>query len=321
VNGCARRWSRGAEANHDRRTPLQPVRWLAVAILLSGCFIGSPLRADPAACGATGAVLVHPEVRGVYVDAVAQLVTGLERGGVDDLSVCTWADFEAMTAPERAARIFTLGDKVTAKLARIGDPATLIGLLVTRLRPGMPAGLSLFADPHPVIERIQVLQPAIRALHLVYLADVPADAVARVRSAARQAGLAWETTAVASVREAARAIERLKTDGDPTTAVWFHTGVLGLNPDVLIPPLVRIGWDRRLFVVADDAAYVERGVLMSVSADLEALGALAARAVTGGWSGLRDAAALRWGVNRRTAAALGVDGRLRLRPVPDFVYE
>jgi len=73
--------------------------------------------------------------------------------------------------------------------------------------------------------------------------------------------------------------------------------------------------------VADDAAYVERGILMSVSPDLDALGDLAARAAVRHGSGLRDVTKVQWGVNRRTAIALGVEGRTRRGTAPDFVYE
>jgi ABC-type uncharacterized transport system substrate-binding protein len=158
-------------------------------------------------------------------------------------------------------------------------------------------------------------------VHLVHLAEAPRAAIAKARAAAERTGLQWQATPVASVGDAARAIERLKSTGAADAAVWFHNGVLGLNPEVLIPALVRISWNRQLFVVADDAAYVERGILMSVSPDLEALGALAAGAAVRNGAGLRDATAVQWGVNRRTAVALGVEGRVRRGPSPDFVYE
>jgi putative ABC transport system substrate-binding protein len=293
---------------------------LAVGLLFTSLLLCPPASADSGACRAARAVLVHPEVRGVYRDAVRQIAAGLERGGVSDLAVCSLSGYRGIDGAGGDAVVFAVGDRVAAEVAEAAASAVL-GLLVTGLQRSLRWGVSLFADPGAVITRIRALKPDVSALHLVHLAQAPASAISRARSAARRAGLAWEATPVSSVRDAARAIERLKSAGAAGTAVWFHNGVLGLNPDVLIPPLVRISWNRGVFVVADDAAYVERGVLMSVSPDLQELGAMAARAAERGSEGLHDTAAVQWGVNRRTAGALGVEGRVRRGPAPDFVYE
>jgi len=289
-------------------------------VLVLSQFDGPPAWAESAACRPASATLVHPEVRGVYREAVERIAAGLERGGIGDLAVCSLSDFKTLNAPEGVAMIFAIGDRVAAEVADAGFTA-VVGLLVTRLHRSMRWGASLFADPSAVISRIRGLTPDVAAVHLVHLAEAPGAAIAKARAAVQRAGLQWQATPVASVGDAARAIERLKATGTADAAVWFHNGVLGLNPDVLIPPLVRISWNRQLFVVADDAAYVERGILMSVSPDLEALGRFAAGAAVGNAAGLRDATAVQWGVNRRTAVALGVEGRVRRGPSPDFVYE
>ena len=291
---------------------------MALIVSLMCC---PPVSADGETCRAAAAVLVHPEVRGVYVDAVGKIAAGLERAGVNDLGICSLTEFQTINGLASDVVVYPLGDTVTAAVARARRSATVYGLLVTRLTHSVRGGMSLFVDPNAVIERVLALQPGIASLHLVHLAEAPAGAITRARSAARSAGLNWQETAVSSVRDAARVIEQLKASGTGDTAVWFHNGVLGLNPDVLIPPLVRISWNRGVFVVADDAAYVERGILMSVSPDLEALGAEAARAARRNGSGLRDPGAVQWGVNRRTAVALGVEGQVRKGPSPDFVYE
>ncbi|MCF7990925.1 MAG: hypothetical protein K9M02_10825 [Thiohalocapsa sp.] len=291
---------------------------MSLIVLLLFC---QGVAAGTGTCRAGAAVLVHPEVRGVYVDALERIAAGLEREGESDLGICSLVEFKGLDGLMRDAVVYALGDTVTAEVAAASRPAAVVGLLVTELPPSVRQGVSLFADPGAVIERLLALQPDIASLHLVHLAEVPADAIARARSAATSAGLQWQSTAISSVRDAARAIEQLKSRAGNDAAVWFHNGVLGLNPDVLIPALVRISWNRGLVVVADDAAYVERGILMSVSPDLEAVGALAARAARLNGPGLRDSAAVQWGVNRRTAVALGVEGQLRRRPAPDFVYE
>jgi hypothetical protein len=279
-----------------------------------------PVAADSRACRPERVTLVHPAVRGVYQEAVEQIAVGLARGGVGDLAVCSLSDFKTLSPPGAGAVIFAIGDRVAAEVADAGS-AAVVGLLVTRLHPSMQWGVSLFADPGAVIRRIRALKPDVAGVHLVHLTAAPGDAIGKTRAAVEGAGLQWQATPVASVRDAARAIEQLKSTGTADAAVWFHNGVLGLNPDVLIPPLVRISWNRQLFVVADDAAYVERGILMSVSPDLDALGDLAAGAAVRHGSGLRDVTKVQWGVNRRTAVALGVEGRVRRGTAPDFVYE
>lgn len=77
---------------------------------------------------------------------------------------------------------------------------------------------------------------------------------------------------------------------------------------MLVPNLVRIGWERGLPVVADEAGYVERGILLAVTHDYQALGRHTDRlAAAAREPGLIYSTATRRTLNGRTAAAMGIE--------------
>lgn len=172
-----------------------------------------------------------------------------------------------------------------------------------------------------MLDDILALRPATRSLQFVHLARIPAAIVERVRTLAHQRGIDFEPVAVSSVRAAAQAIERLKTSPAAATLVWFHKGVLGLNPDVLVPNLVRVSWAKRLPVVADEVDYVRRGILLTVTHDYRALGRRAAKLLAAREPGLVYSTATRRILNGRTTAVMGIRFKADDERRFDYVHE
>jgi len=240
---------------------------IATCLLLSAPSVhaADALPAASESCYDTQTILVLPRLNPTYRQTVADIIAGIRAAGLGELAVCPLREFESPGSAFEPTTIFALGDQVASALAAKSGKARVIALLVQKLPPPVDSGISLFLDPARVLDDILSLHPATRSLHFVHRARIPAAIVDRVRDLAHQRGIDFEPVAVSSLRSAAQAIERLKTIPATGAIVWFHKGVLGLNPDILVPNLVRISWARDLPVVADRVDYVQRGVLLAVS--------------------------------------------------------
>jgi len=142
-----------------------------------------------------------------------------------------------------------------------------------------------------------------------------------VRALAGKRGSDFEPVAVSSLRSAAQAIEQFKTIPATGAIVWFHKGVLGLNPDILVPNLVRISWARDLPIVADRVDYVQRGILLAVSPDYQAFGRRAAKLSAAREPGLIYLPATCWALHVRSAALIGIELQTDDEWRFDYVHE
>lgn len=255
-------------------------------------------------------MLIHPEIGAAYAEVVSQLNEGLAQGVRGPIGVCSITGLSGRSGPTPTTQVVAVGDSAYDAARRAYPKASVVPILVQALPPDTGAGLSRFIDPAQVLAQLHDLAPATQGLVFIHREDVPPDLVRRASAAATAEGLRWEPIAVDGLQAAARAIETLKGRATPDTAVWFHRGVLALNPDILVPPLVRASWDRQFPVVSDDADLVERGLLFALTPDYRWLGRAAAERLARGTHGLSDIQGVRRVINLRTARALG----LRVRP-------
>jgi hypothetical protein len=278
-----------------------------VGLLLGWALLGlAGGRPAQAACQEASLMLVHPTVSAPYATVIAQLQAGLAEGADTPIGVCTPEDLAGRGWPRQPRQVVTVGAEADAAARTAFPTATRLPILVRTLPPEASQGLSLFIAPGLVLATLHRLVPTLEAVTFVHRPDLPADWLARAAQAAAAQGLRWNPLAVDGLPAAAQAIETLPTEVGPHTAVWFHRGVLELNPDILLPPLVRRSWDARIPVVADDAEAVARGLLLALTPDYPALGRAAAAQVRQAGTGLADLTTVRRVLNRRTAQAIGL---------------
>lgn len=277
--------------------------WLAGLVLLAA-WGARPLPA--AECRETPLMLVHPVVSAAYEPIITQLAAGLMSDTTAPSAVCTLPELDRYRGSTVPRHLVAVGESAYAA-ARQAFPQARVWPILLQERPaGADRGLSRFVAPALVVAELHTLSPAIETLVFVYRATVPDAVVQQARAAAQARGLAWEAIAVDDLRAAARAIEQVRQQATPTRAVWLHRDVLALNPDILIPPLVRRSWEIGFPVASDDADSVERGLLLALTPDYRALGrALAAWPTQEPAPGWRDIDTVRRVLNRRTARAIG----------------
>jgi len=291
------------------RTFLGRARGTSLAMVLMTGLLMLPETARSvlgAACRDATLMLIHPEVSPPYDAAINQLEEGLAQVAGETVGVCTVGELASRSWSPLARQVAAVGESAYAAARQRFPSATVLPILVRELPAGASSGLSRFIAPGLVLKELRALSPTTRVLYFIYLREVPSDLVGRATQAARAPGLRWEPIAVGSLREAARAIETIRMDAGFDTAVWFHRGVLALNADVLVPPIVRLSWDRRFPVFTEDAEAVGRGLLFSLTPDYRLVGQAVAAQLRHDGAGLADIQAVRRLLNRRTARAIGL---------------
>jgi hypothetical protein len=299
------------------------VRILVLCALLLWALLLPPLagRALAAPCTEAPLMLIHPEVSAPYDEAIRQIGEGLTDVLGEPIGVCPLSELGARRGRKGQRRVVAVGGPAHAAAERAFPDATLLPILMRGLPPGAQQGLSLYIDPNMVLAQLRALAPDTDVLVFVYRKDVPADLLARAERSAATLRMDWMPIPVDTLREAAQAVQTIKTRATRRTAVWFHRGVLALNPDILVPQIVRLSWDVGFPVCADDADAVARGLLFALTPDYRQVGRVAAERLVAGGTGLADLHGVRRVLNRRTARAIGLAVRPADEEAFDHVYD
>lgn len=283
-------------------------RWrlaLVVFTLLAGLGAVRPLLA--ASCEEAPLMLVHPALSDAYEPIIAQLVAGLTPDNGSPPGVCAVDALSPSAESDAPRQVVAVGEHAYAAARQAFPRAQVQPILVRTLPATALQGLSRFVAPALVIAELRALSPASETLVFVHRRTVPERLIQQAHEAAQAQGLGWETITVGDLREAALAIERIRQAATPTRAIWVHRDVLSLNPDILIPPLVRRSWEVGFPVISDDADSVERGLLFGLTPDYRALGrAVAVWPHPDHPPGLTDIQWVQRVFNRRTARAIGL---------------
>jgi len=296
--------------------------WIGSALLrwLSALALFVPLAAVASACTDAPLLLVHPKVTSVYEDAIAQLAQGLEEARRERVGVCAIDDLPKRPVPTEPKAVVAVGEKaVDAAAAVFRTP--IVAVLVRDLPPGARRGLSLFIAPDLFLRQLRALSPETRTVRFVHRADAPSAVVDAAEAAARALGMRLVPQAVSTIREAALAVEMVLGQAEAGEAFWFHRGVLAMNPEILLPKIVRLSWERRVPVFDEEAEYVARGLLFALTHDYLELGRAAAAMIEDAATGIVFATQAKRILNGRTARAIGIPPRVVQEQSFNYVYE
>ncbi|MFG6431002.1 ABC transporter substrate binding protein [Roseateles sp. LYH14W] len=305
----------GSPAHATRRALLRQALGGAVALAGSG--------AVAAELGRSLAV-VYPELGEPFRQVFASILEGIEDklgGPVASVAMASNAN-PALVADDIRKRDLQVliglgrgGMRVASALA--GEMPVLVGCVVSVQEAearSFPVH-TLAPDPALMLGRLKRLRPGTRRVHLVCDPKLNAWLVRLAREAARAEGLELLAQEVVNQAEALRAYTQLLAAADPARdALWLPQDPTSVDDGIVLPLVLKEGWNRNIAVFSSHLAHVRRGALFSLYPDNHELGrtlaASAQRLVAGSRTGMTGVLPLRQAraaINIRTAAHLGID--------------
>ncbi|WP_295445558.1 ABC transporter substrate binding protein [uncultured Thiodictyon sp.] len=272
-------------------------------------------------CPSTPIVLVYPKISRLYEDVIAQIKKGLQEVVHAEVGVCSIDGLPSSTQDSDSKAIIAIGESAFAASIHAYHKTTVVPILVRELPPGAQSGISLFLDPRIYIQQLLELSPEVKTVTLIYRDDIPRSFLETVKAAAAAHNLRFSAMSVATIRDAALAVESVMRSAGPGDGVWFQRGVLGMNADILVPKIVGLSWEKKVPVFTDEADYVARGMLFALTQDYLAIGRTVANLIDSTGQGLRYAPGPKRVLNRRTAQAIGIALRTAQEKAFDYVYQ
>lgn len=280
--------------------------------------------AAPAADGARGLVVVHPELGDPFRQVFAAILDGMaDRLGapVANLAVAGQANLAQVTDDIRRRDVQVLvglgrgGLRIAAALS--GELSVMAGCVISVQEEearSFPIH-TLAPDPTLLMARLRRLRPGVRRVHLVFDPRLNGWLVKLAREAARAEGLELLAQEATEQAGALRLYAALLAGADPARdAVWLPQDPTTVDDNAVLPLVLREGWNRNIAVFSSHVAHVRRGALFALYPDNRelgrALGAAAQRLAAVPRASVQGVLPLRQtlaAINVRTAAHLGLD--------------
>lgn len=257
-------------------------------------------------------VVVYPEARGPLREVFRNIVQGIEsQASVKSLMLTKNSSAQELNAwlqTEQASRVIALGRQAVSSLESLSPkPSVVVGAV--RLPPDAGQGVSLVLQPRQLFNRLQLLAPKVRQVHVVYLQSSSDWLMSIAKQDAKLVGLDLVLYPVTDLRQGvARYVELLPKLSLPQDALWLPFDEVAQDQQVVLPMVLQAAWEQRFIVFSENLAQVERGVLFALYPDDLALGQRLASMASQPASQqrielLQD---VRWALNTRTAMHLGV---------------
>lgn len=294
----------------------------ALLPILFGALIAIPDASSAASCLTAQNVFVYPDTIPATNPAIETLSATFAEELQDPIGVCTEKELAERSASAPIRNVFALGDRVAAEAARKFPSADTIPMLVTTLPANTTRGVSIYVSPFAVIERVCSMFVDIEGVEFIHRSSVPNYVLVHLDEAAKRCSLKVTRTRVDTISEAAKAVENALRNPRKRVAVWFNRGVIELNADLLIPNIVRFSWSNGASVIAEDAEYIKRGILVGFFQDYRYVARKAiALSRDKAKQGLVYAEMPKSALNKRTSNALGLSRKSTMDETFDHVYK
>jgi putative ABC transport system substrate-binding protein len=292
---------------------------------LVGCgVVGLAAASGLGAQTTLGAVAVlFPDVDEPFRSVFYQIVEGIEDrlpGRVVRSALVarqTPADLTDELQRREVRLVIALGRQGLHMAIKLDDrwPVVLGGVLgVPQTAPRVFAVHSLAPYPGATFGSWRQLMPTAQRVHVVFDPHQNAWLMKLAREAARQQGLELNALEAQDLTSSLRQHELLLAGMDPKReALWLLQDATTVDESAVLPLVLREAWKRQLVLMASSLAHVKRGALLAPFPDNRSMGRALAesalRQMAGGKApdGVLPLRELRYAVNSRTAAHLGLD--------------
>jgi len=174
--------------------------------------------------------------------------------------------------------------------------------------------ISYHPSPKIIYHHLKSLFPKINVLYVVFSQQGNDWVKSVALSDARDSGIELVVIEKHNLRESAKAIRGVMEDINPETeAIWVVPDRAVIDDKVIVPYLLREAWKKKVVVISNSIAHVDRGMLFALYPDNVKLGELMVeisdQLVAETYKGPRVQTLnrLKYAINVRTAKHLGLD--------------
>lgn len=290
------------------------VFWLTLVGLISMGFL-CQAGAVTVAKSAVNLVIIYPEVREPFARVFEEVVRGAEEGYQQKVRRVSMAENQSpvdfVHVLDQSSPVLVLGNRLARQVTEHNaDRDLIVGAVSTEYTDVF--GITLIPDAAVIANKLPVLVPGIKTVHIVTNAENNLLDFDRATEALSQQGIQLSIYQAEDIRVAAKVYRDLMQTLDKEDAVWILPKGSFMN-NAMLAILLHESWEKHFVVFSSNPVHVKRGALFSIYPNNYkmglSLGRLAQDIVQGN-SPQRQMQALEdvfVTVNERTSNHLGID--------------
>jgi len=189
------------------------------------------------------------------------------------------------------------------------------------------SGVSLIPQPKEIFDRLVHFMPSIQSVFVVYSPENNSYVISEAIRVAKQMNIKLQAIEASDLKSAFAKYKNIMETMDANkSALWFLHDPETVDSRTILPFVLKLAWDRKLFIFSNQAGHAKNGVLFSVYPDNvrlgKRLGKFAEDCIKSGCSTkkftlLND---LLTAVNIRTANRLGIRLNTRRDPFINIIF-
>ena len=302
------------------------VFWLTLVGLISMGFL-CQAGAVTVAKSAVDLVIIYPEVREPFARVFEEVVRGAEEGYQQKVRRVSMAENQSpvdfVHVLDQSSPVLVLGNRLARQVTEHNaDRDLIVGAVSTEYTDVF--GITLIPDAAVIANKLPVLVPGIKTVHIVTNAENNLLDFDRATEALSQQGIQLSIYQAEDIRVAAKVYRDLMQTLDKEDAVWILPKGSFMN-NAMLAILLHESWEKHFVVFSSNPVHVKRGALFSIYPNNYkmglSLGRLAQDIVQGN-SPQRQMQALEdvfVTVNERTSNHLGIDLTDEMRTHIDLI--
>ena len=211
-------------------------------------------------------VIIYPEVREPFARIYEEVVRGAEEGYQQKVRRVSMADNQSpvdfVHVLDRSSPVLVLGNRLARQVTEHNsDRHLIVGAVSSEYSDVF--GITLIPDADVIAQKLPLLVPAIKTVHIVTNAGNNLLDFQRATEALSQQRIRLSIHQAEDIRDAAGVYRELMQTLDKDDAVWIlPTGSFVNNAMLAI--LLHESWEKHFVVFSSNPVHVKRGALFSI---------------------------------------------------------
>jgi putative ABC transport system substrate-binding protein len=216
--------------------------------------------------------VLYPTVSKQYSSMFDQIIQGVTSvqgydfvlRRIDD--TITHSELREWAARNNIQAYIALGQNTYRLAELLHEELPLIAGGMVATPPGV-TGISLTADPEAFFRHLQIINPEIRRVFLIYSKQNNGWLIPHGRQTSKQYGIEFVPLEIENLQQTILQYQTVLRSMQPATdALWIPLDNMA-PMDVLLPEILQASWEKRITVFSNNLAHVRRGVLFSLFPD------------------------------------------------------